>query len=112
MRQLKLWSCFFFLAAVCFAQIDRSSLTGVVRDSSGRLVPGTEVVATQSQTGLVRSTISNSTGAYELANLPAGSYRVSIKKSGFSDLVYTDVEQSIGLTLTLNPVLSVSARND
>jgi hypothetical protein len=94
------------------AQVDRTSLTGTVEDASGRAVPGASVSVTHLSTGLSRSTTSDSQGAYTIADLPAGFYRITIRKAGFQELTYESVEQAVGATRTLNPALSPSDRNE
>ena len=54
------------LSCGCFAQVDRSSLNGTVRDVSGRVIPGAAVGATETDTGLERATVTTGTGAYSL----------------------------------------------
>src|ERR1017187_1708493 len=84
------------------SQIDRTSLTGAIQDSSGRPVPGASVSAIHLGTGLSRAAVSDSQGAYTIADLPAGFYRVTIRKSGFQELTYASIEQAVGATRTLN----------
>src|SRR5437870_10576608 len=49
-----------------------AQVSGTVTDQSGARLPGAEVTATQTETGLVRSVISNETGSYALPSLPTG----------------------------------------
>ena len=53
-----------------------AQISGTVADQSGAVLPGVEVTATETQTGLTRSVVSNETGSYVLANLPVGPYRL------------------------------------
>src|SRR5262245_4920616 len=53
-----------------------ASINGTARDSSGAVLPGVTITATQTDTGLVRTTVSNETGAFSLVNLPLGPYRL------------------------------------
>ncbi len=99
-------------AVVCIAQVDRSSLNGTVRDSSGRVVPGTSVRASQAETGLARATITTGAGTYALENLPIGKYTVVFSKSGFQEMRYKDVTQEMGQARTLDPVLAPAGRNE
>ena len=78
------------LACACFAQVDRSSLNGTVRDVSGRVIPGAAVKATEADTGLERATITTSTGTYAIENLPIGKYTVVFSKPGFQEIRYRD----------------------
>src|ERR1022692_1841611 len=68
-----------------------SQIAGTVRDASGLAVPGAEVTATQTDTGLVRTAVTSSDGAYVLPSLPVGPYRMEIKKQGFSTYVQSGV---------------------
>jgi hypothetical protein len=47
-----------------------SSLTGVVTDPSGGVVPGATITIVNTQTGAQRETVSNDVGAYTLSQVP------------------------------------------
>ena len=49
-----------------------AQLNGTVRDQSGAALPGVTVTVTQTDTGLVRSVVTDDTGSYVLQNLPVG----------------------------------------
>jgi hypothetical protein len=83
-----------------------SQIQGVVLDPAGAAVPGAEIKATQTDTGVVRTTISGNDGTYALANLAIGPYRVEVSKTGFSSYVQT----GIVLQVASNPTLNVSLR--
>jgi len=53
-----------------------AEISGTVRDQSGAVLPGVEITATQTQTGVVRRTVTNETGFYALPNLLIGPYRI------------------------------------
>ncbi len=105
-------SCALALSLACFGQVDRSALTGIVRDTSGRVVPGAEITVRQADTGLTQSTTSNADGAYSLEDLPIGTYSAVFTKAGFEEIRYRDIQQEVGRTRTLNPVLAPSARTE
>ena len=94
------------------AQIDRTSLTGTVGDSSGRPVAGATISAIHMSTGLTRTAVSGSLGAYAIPDLPIGLYRIAIGKPGFQELTYEKIELTAGATRTFNPALRASDRND
>lgn len=102
------FSALFLLAGISFAQVDRSSLSGTVRDQSGRLLPETHITVVQNSSQLQRETISDSTGNYGIPELPVGTYTVAFEHSGFQTLKFIDVEQVIGRTHTLDATLKVS----
>src|SRR2546422_10494201 len=53
-----------------------AQIGGTVRDQSGAVLPGVEVTATQTETGITRNTVTNETGSYVLPNLATGPYRI------------------------------------
>src|SRR5688572_7439633 len=66
---------FLMTSGIVWAQAT-AQITGTVRDQSGAVLPGVEITATQTETAVARTTISNETGSYVLANLPIGPYRL------------------------------------
>ena len=81
-----------FLPALAHAQRTTASVRGTVRDATQAILPGVTITATNEDTGLVRSTVSNEAGVYTLADLPIGRYRVeaelqSFKKASRSNVV-------------------------
>ena len=81
-----------FLAVSCFAQVGRSGLTGTVTDPSGRVLAETHITAVQNSTQLQRETVSDSTGNYNIPELPVGVYTVTFEHPGFRKLKFVDVE--------------------
>jgi len=66
------------------AQVTSGSLSGVVHDSTGAVIPEATVVLTDEATTATRRTVSNSTGAFTFVAVPAGSYMLTINHPGFS----------------------------
>ena len=96
-------------AAISSAQVDRSSLTGTVLDPSGRVIPNATVVVTHTNTGVERRTTSNGTGVYEIYDMPIGSWSAVFSAPGFTSTRYEEIQQAVGQTRTLNPVLHVAS---
>src|SRR5437764_1931008 len=65
------------------AQGGRASISGVITDATGSLVPDATVVATNTATGVSLNATSNEIGAYVLPLVPVGTYAISFKKAGF-----------------------------
>jgi hypothetical protein len=94
------------------AQIDRAGLSGIVTDSSGSVLPQTQVTAVQGATGLQRRASSSSTGAYDIPELPVGIYTITFEHEGFKSLTFVDVEEVIGRTRTLDATLQVTGHDE
>jgi len=93
-------------ASTAWAQAT-AQLNGTVRDESGAVLPGVTVTVTQTNTGLVRSTVTDETGAYLLTTLPTGPYRLEASLQGFKSYVQTGIVLQVGGTPTVNAVLAV-----
>ena len=89
------------------AQEQTGSIEGVVKDASGAVLPGVEVTATQTATSLARSVVTNETGAYTLANLPIGPYRLEAVLPGFRTFSQTGIVLQVGSSPSINPILEV-----
>src|SRR6185503_3909738 len=68
-----------------------AQLSGTVRDESGAVLPGVTVTVTQTDTGLVRTFVTDDTGGYLLTNLPTGPYRLEVALQGFKTYVQTGI---------------------
>lgn len=85
-------------------QVGGSQVSGVVRDTSGGVLPGAEVTITKTDTGLTRTVFTNADGAYTLPNLPVGPYQMKVVMQGFS----TYVRDGIVLQVNSNPSIDVT----
>ena len=81
-----------------------AQINGTVVDDSGGILPGATVTVTQTDTGLRRVAITDTTGSYALTNLPIGPYRLEVTLSGFR----TYVQTGIVLQVNSNPVIPVT----
>jgi hypothetical protein len=89
-QRIKTALCTLFLSAAgAFCQVNTASLTGLVKDSTDAIVIDAAVTARSTTTGIERTTETNSSGYYFLANLPIGSYEISVAKTGFQKAVST-----------------------
>lgn len=81
------------------AQSFRGSIRGKVTDPSGGLVTGAKITAKSIDTGLTRDTASSDEGTFVLAELPAGTYTVTVNATGFAP-VAQNVVVNVGLDTT------------
>jgi hypothetical protein len=85
------------------AQVAGASLSGTITDPQGAVVVGAKISATNVATGVTSETTTNSTGVYNLVNVNAGNYEVTISATGF-----TTAKSKIELTVGSQQQLSVS----
>lgn len=85
-----------------YAQLDRGSLTGTVKDSSGGAIAGAKVTARQTATNNISSTTSTDTGDYTLPALLIGQYQVEVEAPGFKRSVQNNVRVASGNVLRLD----------
>jgi carboxypeptidase family protein len=87
--------------------VSTAQMSGVVKDATGAVLPGAEVDATQTDTGLKRTAISDETGSYTLTNLPVGPYKVEVMLPGFRTYVQTGIILQVNSNPVVNAVLEV-----
>ena len=63
-----------FLTGLGLSQVINATLSGTVTDASAALIPGVEIAATNTNTGIVSTVVTNESGAYRFASLQPGSY--------------------------------------
>src|SRR5215813_13312512 len=91
---------------------NQGTIAGTVTDSSGALVPGAEITATNTSTRAAFKTVSTDDGFFEFALLPVGTYDIDTRKQGFNPLSAKDVKLTIGAKLSLTLELKVSSQGE
>jgi hypothetical protein len=86
-----------------------AQLNGRVTDESGGVLPGVTVTATQTNTGFIRSTVTDETGNWLMPNLPIGPYRLEAALQGFRSFVQTGVVLQVGANPTIATTLAVGS---
>ncbi|MPY88801.1 MAG: hypothetical protein GEU99_12835 [Luteitalea sp.] len=89
------------------AQINLSTIRGVIVDQSQGVLPGVDVTVTEVNTNLSRSAVSDDNGNFELADLRPGIYRLTASLSGFRTYIADDVHLESGQTRRINMVLQI-----
>ncbi|HET9943476.1 MAG TPA: carboxypeptidase regulatory-like domain-containing protein, partial [Terriglobia bacterium] len=95
-------------SSLSFGQSLNATVGGTVADSSGALVPGVTITATNNATGVVTSVITNEAGAYNIASLLSGVYKISASLPGFQTQTYSDVQLGSAAQVRLNFTLNVA----
>src|SRR5262245_35571383 len=84
-----------------------ATLQGRVIDSNGAVVSRAKVTVHSQATGVERTAQTDSEGAYQVAALPAGVYRVEVRSSGFQTQVVEQLSVEVGRMVTQDFHLSV-----
>jgi len=106
-KTLGIFACLVLLPAIAFAQ---ASITGVVKDSSGAVLPGVTVeVASPILIEKTRSAVTDGTGQYRIVNLLAGTYSVSFTLTGFSSVKRDGIELTGSFVASINADMKVGA---
>src|SRR5262245_26709913 len=79
-----------------------ATLTGRVTDTSGAVIAGVKVEATNIETNVTFPGMTNEEGLYNIPNLPPGTYRVVVQKFAFRTIVKPDVELHVQDVIALN----------
>src|SRR5260370_6079560 len=102
-------SSLLLLVANVFAQETTRGLQGTVKDPSGAVINNAAVELTGSSLVGKKSLTTDSSGYYRFANLPPGTYALSVKAAGFSELKREGIVIEVGHLPTIDLALSVGA---
>jgi len=106
-RVLMVW-CLSLLPAVAWAQGSESgTIAGVVKDTSGAVMPGVTVeAASPALIEKVRTAVTDAQGQYKIVELRPGSYVVTFTLPGFSTVRREGLELTTAFTATVNAVVN------
>ena len=97
----------FLLVPFCWGQKDTGSLVGVVRDSSGAVIPNAKVTVTEPDQGTSFTTSTNASGEYIATPLRIGRYNITVEKQGFKKAVVGPVVLDVQARPAVNVTLQV-----
>ncbi|MDQ3070190.1 MAG: carboxypeptidase-like regulatory domain-containing protein [Acidobacteriota bacterium] len=89
------------------AQQNTGTITGVVTDESGAVLPGVTVTVKQAETGFTRDFVTTSTGAYTASLLPLGKYVVTFTLQGFQARTVSNIDLHVGDRLEINSKMGI-----
>ncbi len=90
-----------------FAYAQSTTLTGVVTDTAGGVVPGASVSVVNNATKVALESVSNTAGQFSFPGMPVGTYTVTVSLSGFKTFVATEVRLLGGQVGNVNATLEV-----
>ena len=97
-----------FVAVPAMAQEQRGAIEGIVRDTSGAVIPGAAVEA-RANTGVVLSTVTDTTGQYRFPSLLPGTYEITATLQGFTTKKQSDVPVSLGEVKKVDLALALAS---
>lgn len=95
-------------APAAAAQTITATVTGVVRDQSGGVLPGASITVTSEDTGLVKTTVTSQEGRYTVPFLNPGTYTVRATLDGFAPATRAGVRLEVAQTAALDLTLGVA----
>src|SRR5882724_8402298 len=106
-RALLISIILFTLPMRLLPQFASGTITGVVKDSTGAVIPAASVTVTEQQTGTAVTVKSQADGSYTAPNLAPANYRVAAGVNCFKRLVVDGLKVEVGSILTQDMVLEV-----
>jgi hypothetical protein len=94
--------CLFGLLPSSLGQTESATLSGLITDPQGKVVPGVGVEISNVDTNLTAHQTTNGAGVYVVAGLKPGRYRVSVTKDGFRKIDLVDLVLNVQDVLSRN----------
>jgi hypothetical protein len=94
-------------AMTSLAQLVSGNITGTIYDASGAIVPTATVIALNDATGVEYTSKTTSAGEYRIANLPNGTYTITVTAAGFAKAELKNVAIELNVTSTANITLQI-----
>ena len=89
-----------------------SSLSGVVVDADGGVIPGATVVVKNNATGATYNAVTNTTGGFTIPAVDIGTYTVTVSLTGFKTVVISDVRLVAGTPASVKATLAVGSLSE
>jgi hypothetical protein len=101
------------LSIVSFSQELAATLTGTVTDPTGAVVAGATIVVHSQETGAdVRTVTTSNSGNFNITNIPAGRYTVTVNNAGFQTYIAKDVDLNVAEKHTLDVQLQTGKTSE
>src|SRR5438093_6317718 len=100
------------IPASVWAQVYSGSLTGVIKDPSGAVVPGAEVKLTDVNKGYSQDVKTDESGRYLLRSIAPGTYRLSVVASGFRAYLQQGIVLDVGQNASIDIALQLGEQSN
>ena len=106
--------CVLLLCAgsIALAQAGRGSISGLVSDPAGALIPRAKVVLLNPATGVTQHTVTSGAGLYTFLSLNPGVYKVTASETGFKSVAQEKITVSVDQVTEVNITLQVGAATE
>jgi hypothetical protein len=101
------WLCLLLSCVTANAQLSAARVTGVVRDTSGAVIPGVNITLQNLDTSIRRQSVSNATGNYVFDNVTPGNYALTAAASRFEKLQIPTITLAVNQTATIDLALHI-----
>ncbi|MBI3939642.1 MAG: TonB-dependent receptor [Acidobacteria bacterium] len=88
------------------------TISGMVKDESGGVLPGVSITARHLETAIARSTITDDSGRYRLGQLALGGYELAAELVGFQTVVRSGITLTVARELEVNFVLPIGGMTE
>src|ERR1041385_5943984 len=111
-RFLVLVTACLLLTSAALAQVNKGSITGIVTDQSGAVVPDVGLSITNAGTGVSNNVSSNSSGVYNVPLLDPAVYKLAAEKEGFKKYTQSGITVNVGQTIRVDFALALGSKTD
>lgn len=105
----KLASIVLLSALSALAQSERGTISGTVTDSTGAIIQNAKVTVTSTATNVTINNTTNDAGAFNVPNLPVGTYSARVELQGFKPSLVTGITVNAASSVRLDIVLQVGS---
>src|SRR3982751_6365646 len=112
LRKIQLLLVIALTASCALAQDVTASITGVVRDASGAVVPNATVRALNLGTNAEFTTTTNAEGQYTIRTMPVGEYKLSVEATGFRRNETSGIRLQVNDVARVDPTLDVGGTTE
>ncbi|HTZ49605.1 MAG TPA: carboxypeptidase-like regulatory domain-containing protein, partial [Verrucomicrobiae bacterium] len=102
----------FLFSARLLAQSDSATLSGRITDATGAVIEGAQIVVGNDGTGFKATTLSNESGVYVVPDLHPGTYKVTVNKTGFRQVILTGLVLNVQDALSQNFTLAIGPKTE
>src|SRR3989442_4437858 len=107
-----LWFSLILSGQLVSAQVTTGTISGVVQDTSGAVIPGVSITVKNVDTGTARTVTTDEGGRYTVPNLSVGNYEVEGQLTGFQTEVRSGITLTVGREAVVNLALKVGQISD